>query len=194
MLKDSKKKTIILVLLILAILVIIAGVSFAIWRMPTFTGGKNSITTESVSFELLESNSNIISIDNALPMTDQEGIDQDEEFTFAVTTTTRRADTMSYSIVLTKLDVDTGYTALTDSDIKVYLEDYDETQLVAPTLVSNLTNYVIYQDSHTHSANNEKITSKYRLRTWIDNSKATEAQTWDETTKKAYKFKITVNH
>lgn len=193
MLKGNTKKIIVLIMMIVAIIVIIAGVSFAVWRSTVLNGGKNTISTEAVSLELLESGTDIISLNNALPMTDQEGIDQDEEFTFAVTTNTRRNTTMNYSIVLTKLDVDSGYTALNDSDIKVYLEDYEMNQLVAPTLVSNLTNYVIYQDSHAHTVSNQKVTSKYRLRTWIDNSKATEAASWDTTTKKGYKFKITVN-
>ncbi len=193
MLKGNTKKIVISIMIIIAMLIIVIGVSFAVWRSTILNGGKNSISTESVDLELLESGTNVISLDNALPMTDQEGIDQDEEFTFAVTTNTGRNTTMNYSIVLTKLELDTGYTALQDSEVKVYLEDYDETQLVAPTLVSNLTNYVIYQDSHTHSASNRKVTSKYRLRTWIDQSKATAAQSWDTTTKLGYKFKITVN-
>ena len=55
------------------LLVSIVGVSYSAWRY-VFTGNENKIETGDVSLKLLESNKNIISLNNSLPMSDEEGI------------------------------------------------------------------------------------------------------------------------
>ncbi len=189
--KEKKNNsTLKLGLLIAAFVVLMAGVSFAVWRY-TFTGSKNTISTGGISLELLESESNVISLTNALPMSDTDGKAQTEVFDFAVTTTSPRAGNMIYTIALSKLTLDTGMNALTDSQVKVYLEDGAGTQLVAPTLISNLTNYQLYTKTDAHTSSAQKITTKYKLRTWIDGT--VDASNWTSSTKYQYKYKITVS-
>ena len=48
------------------------GISFAVWNYG-FVGEANTIDTGEVSLELLESNTDIISIENALPISDETG-------------------------------------------------------------------------------------------------------------------------
>ncbi len=177
-------------LLIAAFVVLMAGVSFAVWRF-TYTGSKNTISTGGISLELLESSSNVVTITNALPKGDTDGKTQTDVFDFAVTTTSPRAGNMIYTIALSKLSIDSGMTALTDSQVKVYLEDGAGTQLVAPTLISNLTNYQLYTKTDAHTASTQKITSKYKLRAWIDGQ--VDASNWTSSTRYQYKFKVTVS-
>ncbi len=187
-----KRKSILeLVILVVAFLLLFAGVSFAMYRIA-YTGDTSRINTTSVGIDFLENNENIISINNGLPKTDEEGINQDEEFTFAVKTKTTRSSTIRYTIYINKLISSEGYDELEDSDIKVYLEDYEGNPIVNPVLISNLNNYELYSKNHTHNTINEEIQDKYRLRVWIDNSKSTEAQTWNTNTQKEYKFKLEV--
>lgn len=127
----SKKKQVNKKVLISIIGIIIAialvGVSYAVWHY-TFNGTlKNTISTNDISLDLLESNENIINIENALPMGCTEGKQQQETFDFAVTSKTTKDTKINYTISIQKLEVDNGYTALQDNQIAVYLTDYTET-------------------------------------------------------------------
>ena len=190
--KKVEEKTILeIIILIVSLFLLIMGVSFAMYKFH-FTGSSSSINTTSVGIEFLESKQNIIDIKNATPMTDEEGINQDDEFVFAVKTKTTRTTDLKYTLYIEKLEPDDGYTPLEDNYIKVYLEDYNEKKLINPTLVSNLNNYALYSKSNSHNKTNEVIQDKYKLRVWIDESKTNEAKTWNKNTKLEYKFKIKV--
>lgn len=190
--KKVEEKTILeIIILIVSLFLLIMGVSFAMYKFH-FTGSSSSINTTSVGIEFLESKQNIIDIKNATPMTDEEGINQDDEFVFAVKTKTTRTTDIKYTLYIEKLEPDDGYTPLEDNYIKVYLEDYNEKKLINPTLVSNLNNYALYSKSNSHNKTNEVIQDKYKLRVWIDESKTNEAKTWNKNTKLEYKFKIKV--
>lgn len=190
---DNKKLIVRVALLIIMLLLLIMGTSLAVytWRYNGTTA--NRISTVDISMDYLESNNEIINITNALPMSDEEGIYQNDTFDFAVNSNTTRNTTINYTLTIEKLTADTGYTLLNDSDIKVYLEDYEGNQLVAPTLISSLTNYVLYTGSHVHSSSAESAQTKFKLRAWIDGSKTEAAQNWNTNTQIQYKFKINVS-
>ena len=78
---------------------------------------------------------------------------------------------------------------INDSDIKVYLEDYEGNQLVGPTLISDLNNYVLYRSTHSHNGNSD-VQEKFKLRVWIDETKTEDARNWDMDTKLQYKFRL----
>lgn len=187
---DNKKMIIRIALLVITILLVITGTSLAAYTWIYNGTNPNTINTVEVSMDFLESTSEIISITNALPMSDANGISQNEKFDFAVNTKSTQSTTINYTLSIEKLTADTGYTLLNDSDIKVYLEDHEGNQLVAPTLISSLSNYVLYTGSHTHNQSQETMQSKFRLKVWIDSSKESEAQNWTSSTKLQYKFKI----
>ena len=188
----SKKKYIIqMIVLVVGLILVSAGISYAAYTW-TFNGSlTNSISTESVELKFLESNTDIINITNALPMTDDEG-KYEPSFDFSVTSTTKRNSNINYTLTIQKLSLDSGYTALADNKMKVYLEDYEGNVLVQPTLVSALTNYQLYSSSHAHSTSSQTVQSKFKLRVWIDESMSTAAQSWTSSTKLQYKFKINV--
>ena len=186
--KSNKKQLILTIVGVLVLVIAVVGASFAVWNY-VFNGTLvNTISTNDISLDLLESNENIINITNALPMSDNEGKSQTETFDFAVTSKTVKDIDIEYNINIQKLEVDNGYTALNDNQIKVYLTDYVGTQKVAPTLISNLTNYKLYTGKHSHDSTHETVQDKFKLRAWIDG--AVDASNWNAETKLQYKFKI----
>ena len=99
---DSKRKKIIVISLTVILLMLCVGISFAVWNYG-FVGSANTIDTGEVSLELLESNTDIISIENALPISDETGKTLNETFDFAVTTKASKDLDIGYSIYLEKI-------------------------------------------------------------------------------------------
>ena len=209
--KENKNKNKLLTIIgIVALIVSIIGVSVAAYYWQ-FTGQTNTISTGTVSMSLLES-TDTINIQNALPMGDTAGKalthadGSSGVFDFAVTTYASGAPgNITYTISITKAAVDTGYTALQDSQVKVYLVAFEgstETQVMAPTTVDNIitsgdtgtltfdvdkTSYL----THAHTTANTTQTQKYRLKMWIDGS--VDASSWTSSTNLQYKLKINAN-
>ena len=188
--KKSKKLNIIIIVLILLIVIAI-GTSYAQWNYNFIGQLTNSISTEDIKLEFLESQDNVINITNALPLSDEEG-KKEETFDFAVTSKTKKEIVLGYTLSIQKLEADTGYTFLNDEDIKIYLEDFQGNALLEPTKVSSLDNYKFYSNLHEHSTSNETLQDKYKLRVWIDESKENDAKNWNTSTKLQYKFKVNV--
>lgn len=185
--KNTKKKLTAIILSIVLVLAVI-GVSFAVWYY-TFNGTlTNLISTTDISLDLLESNTNIITIENALPMGDNDGKSQTQTFDFAVTSKTTKDTIITYKLSIEKISVDSGYTSLNDNQIKIYLTDYNNNLVLNPTKISDLNNYIFYSGAHYHDSNNETKQNKFKLRAWIDGQ--VDASNWDASTKLQYKFKI----
>lgn len=194
----KKKRTLVTLALVLILVSLMLGISYAAWSY-VFVGNTNTIATSNVSIEFLESNSDIINITNALPMSDEEGIAQEETFDFAVTTTSTNSMPVSYSLVIQKQTVDTGYYELDDNDINIYLTDYSGNKL--DTLCNDATedgvayiqcfeDYEFYTAVHNHDSSHQTIQDKFKLRAWL--YKDVDASDWDASTKLQYKFKIGV--
>ena len=191
-------------LTILAIFVLVAtitGVAIAAYTWNFASENANTIGTGNISMSLLESN-DVINITNALPIKDATGmaLGSDESFDFAITTQASGAPgNISYNISITKVAVDSGYTALEDSNVKVYLSTLTsegEDQVVAPTLVSSIitsgsTGTLASNLTHNHTTADQTKTTKYRLRMWVD--KDVDASDWTENTKNQYKLKVSTS-
>ena len=88
--KGNKKKLLLTISLILILIIAVVGISYAAWNY-VFNGTlTNTLSTNDISLELLESNDNIINITNALPMSYNDGKTQEETFNFAVTSKTKK--------------------------------------------------------------------------------------------------------
>ena len=283
-------------------MLLIGGVTYAAFDF-NFIGNTNTIETGEVSLELLESNNNIITINNALPMSDNEGKSQSKTFDFQVETKASRDLDMEYYLYIEPLDVkcsdlknpntkdnpycydyalteeeeaavinfiasdfnvsveeapnfynllleedDEGITDflvnnlnmtsdeakriikeiasmgyekyfygyyeqegntltkvfngnlialqnnLLSNQIKIYLTDYNDNQLVSPQKISSLAvpdgKYLLYSDINYHSRENNIYQDKYKIKVWIDSD--VDASTWDEKTNLLYKFRIEV--
>ena len=188
--KDKLKNNKALMISLVAVLIIlIGGVSYAAYNY-SFVGKDSKLESGSVSIKFLESNTNVIDLKNALPISDSEG-KKGNSFNFAVTSEASYDTGMKYTLNLKKLSVDTGYTSLNDNQVKIYLTDSGNNDLVSPTLISGLSNNKLYEKTNNHSSTNTKITDKYKLRVWVDSN--VDASSWDQGTKLEYKFKIDVD-
>ena len=159
----------------------------------TFTGNDNKIMTDDISIKLLESNKEIIDLKTSLPMSDEDGIQQEgtgNVFDFAVETKAGFNTSLGYKLNIEKLEPETGYENLEDNQVKIYLTDTEDNKIIGPLKISELDNYNLYEDVNTHSKENNVQVDKYRIRVWIDSE--VDASNWDENTKLEYKFKIGV--
>lgn len=109
---NNSSKQILLSVLGVAILVVaVVGVSFAAFT-ATKTGTEvNEITTGTIDFEYTEE-SNEFTLENAMPMTDEQGKAQltvgEQHFEFSVKSTISGKTKIKYSIAVQKVDVDEG--------------------------------------------------------------------------------------
>ena len=182
---NKNRKTTIIVLL-LVLLSLAGSISYSLWNY-SFKGKENKITTGDVSIKFLESNTNVISLKNALPEDDTTG-KTNSSYDFIVTTKANYNINLKYDLSIEKLSTDTGYTSLNNNQIKVYLTDFSNNVLLEPTLISDLSNNLLYTKTNTHSSTKTEINDKYKLRVWID--KDVDASSWTKDTKNQYKFKI----
>ena len=119
---ETKKKhtALFTVLGVFVLLAAIAGVAVAAYTWNYTSSQANTIGTGNISMSLLES-TDVISINNALPMSDTDGKAQNEtdSFDFAVTTNASGAPgNINYTISITKLDPTDSYTRLPDNNVK----------------------------------------------------------------------------
>ena len=185
--KDKLKNNKALMTSLVAVLIIlIGGVSYAAYDY-SFTGKDSKLESGSVSIKFLESNTNVIDLKNALPINDSEG-KKGNSFDFVVTTKASYKTGLKYDLSVEKLSVDSGYTSLSDNQVKIYLTDSGNNDLVSPTLISGLDNKLIYSKTNKHSSNKTEVTDKYKLRVWVDSN--VDASNWDQSTKLEYKFKV----
>lgn len=119
--KTNVKEGIISILAILILVVAVVGISYAVWNQ-SFTGTKdNSLNTGYVSFTYTESNDNVISIENATPMSDENGKKQTGSksmFDFNVSATYKGVDSIQYEVYTTLVQ-----NTLSPEYLKVYLTD-----------------------------------------------------------------------
>lgn len=166
--KKSKSK---ILIMLFAIVLLVVGASFAIWHYSYSGTEENVLSSPDLSLRFLESNNEVISIDNGVPMKDEDGIKQSgtgNVFDFEVKSKALMDTDVSYDINLEKLSIDSDKTALSDSDIKVYVEDFNGNTVLKPTKVSDLSNYKLFTKVHRHSKSNNEISTKYKLKVWID--------------------------
>jgi len=181
---NKNKTTIVTILLLITIII---GASYALWTYNYKGTDKNNIVTSDWSFRLLESNNEIF---NIKPMPDEEGMTQTEKgsiLDFEVRSRIEADTDIKYTVSLTKLDPDEGMTQIPDEEVKIYIEDFDGNTILEPTKVSDLKNYVLFEKIHRHSGTKKEISTKYKLKVWLDES----VSVFDNENRQ-FKFKIGV--
>ncbi len=190
--KRNKKELIAVCLLVLSLVLITVGTTFALFQYSRQGETENKIQTGTLTFVYDESKSNDggVSIENAFPMSDEEGKvlgeDKSGVFDFDVRAKTEGAD-INYEIYLTKEEEST----LPEYIVKTYLitlsgeEENDITgeglptginlysalyDSKVPSLVSELKDVnakTLYRE--TIENGNKDYTKTFRYRMWIDN-------------------------
>ena len=179
----SKKKTMWLIVILVAICLVI-GVSYALWQRTLSQTDTNRITAD--CFEItLTNEKDMISLENAFPLYDEEGMEL-TPYTFTIQN--KCASYASYNINLELLDTVAEDSRLDPQYLKVVLDENTPTILssnssVEPTL-SNA--YASYELTTGYLEQNEEKT--YNLRLWLDENVTLE----DPVVGKSIIAKITV--
>lgn len=207
----EKNYKIIYPLIILFGVILITGISFAIYKVNQ-TGKENSITTGKINFSYIE-NENALTVTNTDSLTDSEGKKQSDYFEFSIKASATGIVDVSYYIYLKK---DTSSTA-PDNAIKVYLSkvNTDGTeQEVVTSLMSNLTkinpdtlsksttsnDFLLHSNYFSFNNNSATQTLNFRFRMWadktyFDNNQGTinEGNGSHSITTNSKSYKVTIN-
>ena len=172
-----KKKENILIIALLILMILAIGVSYAAFSFSKIGTKVNSITTGSITMSYEESD-NTITLNGALPTTDETGkkrLNTGEYFDFTVSSKIVGDVNINYEI--SAKDVTTSDRKIDGSNIKLYLTKLDgnnEEELMSPKTYSENTSensytgrpsgeMSLYQGSMSSSE-----TNRYRLRMWVD--------------------------
>ena len=177
---NNKKQLLLSIGLVLILVLMIVGISYAAFK---FTGaGKkpNTITTGAITMEYEES-TNAISMNNALPTTDATGkvrLTAGEYFDFTLSGTIKGSENINWEIAAE--DVTTASRKIDGKYIKLYLtsldENNNETEVMAPTVYTTESTENTYTGRPTNMMSLAKGTTstsfstKYRLRMYVDES------------------------
>ena len=142
----NKKKDLVLILIVFILLIAIVGISYATFNYVG-TGQKlNTITTGAISMNYIES-SNVISMNNALPTTDNTGkkrLNTGEYFDFTVKSSIKGNTDINYEIAAKE---ESGNT-FSGKNIKFYLtkvnSDGTEEEVMPPKTYSEDTTSNVY--------------------------------------------------
>ena len=174
----NKKKDFILILIVSILLIAIAGISYAAFSFAG-TGQKlNTITTGAISMEYIES-TNVISMNNALPTTDETGkkrLNDGEYFDFTVKSSITGNTDINYEIAAKEENRNT----FDGKNIKFYLtkvnSDGSEEEAMPPKTYSEDPSGNGYTGrpsdmmslfvGNLNQQGDAEI--KYRLRLWVD--------------------------
>ena len=174
----NKKKDLVLILIVFILLIAIVGISYAAFNYAG-TGQKlNTITTGAISMNYIES-SNVISMNNALPTTDNTGkkrLNTGEYFDFTVKSSIKGNTDINYEIAAKEENGNT----FDGKNIKFYLtkvnSDGTEEEVMPPKTYSEDTTSNVYtgrpadmMSLFVGNLNQQGDTEiKYRLRLWVD--------------------------
>lgn len=207
----EKNYKIIYPLIILFGVILITGISFAIYKVSQ-TGKENSITTGKINFSYIE-NENALTVTNTDSLTDSEGKKQSDYFEFSIKASATGIVDVSYYIYLKK---DASSTA-SDNAIKVYLSkvNTDGTeQEVVTSLMSNLTkinpdtlsksttsnDFLLHSNYFSFNNNSATQTLNFRFRMWADKTyfdnnqgTITEGNGSHSITTNSNSYKVTIN-
>ena len=193
------KKMIITIILLLSIICVTIGVSFAAFSFISHGTVENTIETGTVALTYTEGKTGII-LEDALPISDETGkmlTGENNVFDFTVTATLGKDTVITYEVTAVKIPI-TDMEPLLDNEVRLYLEravdpEIEYTEIMAPTNfipkgeVSEIGSPIGSMILDTGTFSNEGITiHNYRLRMWVDeNTEITDVQ-------KKYGIKINV--
>lgn len=177
---NNKKNLIISIVLVLLIMLVTIGVSFAIFSYAGQGNIENIITVGNLKFLYTEVDGagNGISIKNALPIPDTQGknlVSSTEVFNFKVEADTAGTALLNYEVTVNKVNTST----LDENIVKIYVtDDGADAPLTVPagkvatykelveTNIANASGKVVYRG--TVPSNTSNYLKEFQLRMWID--------------------------
>ena len=177
---DKKKQLLLSIGLVLILVLMIVGISYAAFKFTGLGNKPNTITTGAITMEYKES-TNTISMNNALPTTDATGkvrLTAGEYFDFTLSGTIKGSENINWEIAAE--DVTTASKKIDGKYIKLYLtsldENNNETEVMTPTVYTAESTENTYTGRPTNMMSLAKGTTstsfstKYRLRMYVDES------------------------
>ena len=185
----EKKKIFLPIVAVILLLIAIIGVTYAIFLYTREGEQENVINTGTITMSYNESDTNVITIYNAMPTSDEVGMIQTDYFDFNLSSTIAGTATINYEIWSKSISVDNE---LPHTDVKVYLEKlnggiYEE--VVEPILYNETDEkgMLLYKGSFINDTNKKvNFRDDYRFRMWIKEDAILEQE------EKSFKLKINV--
>ena len=177
---NNKKQLLLSIGLVLILVLMIVGISYAAFKFVGLGTKPNTITTGAITMEYTES-TNTISMNNALPTTDATGkvrLTAGEYFDFTLSGTIKGSENINWEIAAE--DVTTGTKKIDGKFIKLYLTSLDENnnekEVMEPTVYTAESTENTYTGrpanmmSLAKGTTSTSFSTKYRLRMYVDES------------------------
>ena len=177
---NNKKQLLLSIGLVLVLVLMIVGISYAAFKFAGLGKRENTITTGAITMKYEES-TNTISMNNALPTTDKTGkvrLTEGEYFDFTLSGTIKGSENINWEIAAE--DVTTASRKIDGKYIKLYLTSLDDTgnekEVMEPKVYSADTTENTYTGrptgmmSLTKGSTSTSFSTKYRLRMYVDES------------------------
>ena len=177
---NNKKQLLLSIGLVLILVLMIVGISYAAFKFTGLGKRENTITTGAITMKYTET-TNTISMNNALPTTDATGkvrLTAGEYFDFTLSGTIKGSENINWEIAAE--DVTTASKKIDGKYIKLYLtsldENNNETEVMTPTVYTAESTENTYTGRPTNMMSLAKGTTstsfstKYRLRMYVDES------------------------
>ena len=177
---NNKRQLLLSIGLVLILVLMIVGISYAAFKFVGLGTKPNTITTGAITMEYTES-TNTISMTGALPTTDATGkvrLTAGEYFDFTLSGTIKGTENINWEIAAE--DVTTGTKKIDGKYIKLYLtsldENNNETEVMAPKVYTTESTENTYTGrpanmmSLAKGTTSTSFSTKYRLRMYVDES------------------------
>ena len=177
---EKKRQLLLTIGLVLVLVLMIVGISYAAFKFVGLGQKENTITTGAITMEYEES-TNTISMTGALPTTDATGkvrLTKGEYFDFTIKSSIQGNTNINWEIAAE--DVTTASRKIDGKYIKLYLtsldENNNETEVMKPTVYTTEKAENTYTGRPTNMMSLAKGTTstsfstKYRLRMYVDES------------------------
>lgn len=183
----DSRRILLSVLGVAILLVAVVGISYAVFMFTTNSKKENVISTGTISMSYTEGVTNVMSIENAMPTTDEVGKKQADYFDFQISAKIAGQTKINYQIVAKNITGELENNQpkipvanqLNSNQVKLYLEkqegnEYQE--VLEPTIFSRLNSIeednnrkVLYTGSFSNNNSNlSELTDKFILRMWLD--------------------------
>ena len=161
----KKGQNIFLVILLVILIFIILGISYAFLQTSFFASNDNVLKVGSLALVLDESEGNAITVSADGPLSDSEGVNLDNYYSFKLTNNGKVAS--SYTIYLDNQPLDDGDIRIDQKYVHYSLER-DDSNNVAKSLIENqkLESGII----------KSKQTINYKLRLWFSSDMTAEEE------------------
>ena len=177
---NDKKQLLLSIGLVLVLVLMIVGISYAAFKFTGLGKRENTITTGAITMKYTES-TNTISMNNALPTTDATGkvrLTAGEYFDFTLSGTIKGTENINWEIAAE--DVTTASRKIDGKYIKLYLTSLDEnnkeTEVMEPKVYTTESTENTYTGrpanmmSLAKGTTSTNFSTKYRLRMYVDES------------------------